>query len=228
MKLWLRRPVCHQMNKLDGRSGRRQTSLWQMSRALHLQRRFQGSRNKPKGAQGPGAQGQKQLTDLEDVVVMMAWELLTMKQRVGTLRCGANFVVILRDKNWKQQLAEVCEGWCAKQQEKGEGAAHTWACSKRGAAFGCVISLLNKAGMADSPSAPRNTEVHPGWTKVGFVGNGKNVSQPFGTAYSGPLNQVIPNTKRTCHGPGWLPFAWMRRHNLWTNSEPCQRYTQME
>ena len=43
-------------------------------------------RNKPKGAQGPGAQGQKKLTHLEDVVVMMAWELLTMKQRVGALR----------------------------------------------------------------------------------------------------------------------------------------------
>ena len=34
----------------------------------------QGSRNKPKGAQGPGAQGQKQLTLLEDVVVLTAWE----------------------------------------------------------------------------------------------------------------------------------------------------------
>ena len=77
-----------------------------------------GSRNKPKRAQGPGAQGQRQTTPLEDVVVMMAWEILTIKQKVGALRCGANFVVFLRDKSWKQQLAEVCEGWCAEQQEK--------------------------------------------------------------------------------------------------------------
>ena len=77
-------------------------------------------RNKPKGTQGgPGALGQKQTAHLEDVVVKMAWELLIMKQKVGALRCGANFVVVLRDKNWKQPLAEVCERWCAKQQEKG-------------------------------------------------------------------------------------------------------------
>ena len=61
------------------------------------------------------------------------------------------------------------EGWCAKQQEKDEGAAHPWASSKRGAAFGCIISLLNKAAIANSLSAPRNTELHPGWSKVGFA-----------------------------------------------------------
>ena len=38
-----------------------------------------GSRNEPKGAQGTGIQGQRQLTHLEDVVVMMAWEILTIK-----------------------------------------------------------------------------------------------------------------------------------------------------
>ena len=83
------------------------------------------------------------------------------------LRCVANFVVVLRDKNWKKQLAEVCEGWCAKQQERDEGAAHSWACSKRGAVFGCIISLLNKAAIADTLTAPRN--LHPGWSKVGFA-----------------------------------------------------------
>ena len=41
--------------------------------------KYRGSRNKPEGAQEPGAQGQKQLTHLEDVVVMMTWELLTLK-----------------------------------------------------------------------------------------------------------------------------------------------------
>ena len=128
-----------------------------------------GFRNKPKGAQGPGAQGQRQTTHLEDVVVMMTWEILTIKQKVGASRCGANFVVVFRDKNWKQQLSEVCEGWCAKQQEKDDGAAHPWACSKKGAAFGCVISLLNKAAIADTLSAARNTELHPGWSKVGFA-----------------------------------------------------------
>ena len=100
---------------------------------------------------------------------MMAWEILTIKQRVGALRCGANFVVILRDKSWKHRLAEVCEGRCVKQQEKEEGSAHPWACSKRGAAFGCVISLLNKAAIADTLSAARHTELHSGWSKVGFA-----------------------------------------------------------
>ena len=61
------------------------------------------SRNKLAGARGPGAQGQRQTTHLEDVVTMMAWEILMMKQKMGALRCGANFVVILRDKNWKQK-----------------------------------------------------------------------------------------------------------------------------
>ena len=68
----------------------------------------------------------RQLTHLEDVVVLMAWEILKIKQKVGALRCGAKFVVVLRDKNWKQQLSQVCEGWCAKQQEKDDGAAHPW------------------------------------------------------------------------------------------------------
>ena len=106
-----------------------------------------GSRIKPKGAQGTAAQGPKQLIHLEDVVIMMAWEILTIKQKVD-------------------RLAEVCEGWCAKQQEKDEGTAHPWACSKRG---GCVISLLNKAAIADTLSAARNTESHSGWSKVGFA-----------------------------------------------------------
>ena len=55
------------------------------------------SRNKPAGARGPSAQGQRQITHLEDVITMMAWEILMMKQKMGALRCGANFVVILRD-----------------------------------------------------------------------------------------------------------------------------------
>ena len=111
----------------------------------------------------------RQLTHLGDVVVVMAWEILTIKQKAGALRCGANVVVVLRDKNCKQQLSEVCEGWCAKQQAKYEDTAHPWACSKRGAAFGCVISLLNKAAIADTLSAARTTEVHPGCSKVGFA-----------------------------------------------------------
>ena len=68
-----------------------------------------------------------------------------------------------------KKVVEVCEGWYAKQQEKEDGSAHPWACSKRGAAFGCVISLLNKAAVADTLSVARNTELHSGWSKVGFA-----------------------------------------------------------
>ena len=129
-----------------------------------------GSRNKPEGAQGPGSQGQKQITHLEDVVVMMAWEILTLKQKLGALRCGAKFLwLFFVTKIGNNSFAEVCEGWCAKQQEKDDGTAHPWACSQRGAAFGCVVSLLNKAATADALSAPRNTKLHPGWSKVGFA-----------------------------------------------------------
>ena len=120
------------------------------------------SRNKQAGTRGPSAQGPKQLIHLEDVVIMMAWEILTIKQRMGALRCGANFVVVLRDNNWKQKVAEVCEGWCTKQQEKDDGSAHPWACSKRGAALECVISLLNKTAVAETLSVARITELHPG------------------------------------------------------------------
>ena len=91
---------------------------------------YRGSRNKPKGAQGPGAPGQKQITHLEDVVVLMAWELLTMKQRVGALRCGANFVVILREKIGSNSWQRYAKDGVQKQQETDEGAAHPWACSK--------------------------------------------------------------------------------------------------
>ena len=159
---------CQRTNKLGGRRGKYRISPFRMKRVLHLPHQWR-VQDKPAGARGPGAQGQRQITHLEDVVTMMAWEILMIKQKMGALRCGANFVLILRDNNWKQRLAEVCEGWCAKQQEKDEGSAHPWACSKRGAAFGCVISLLNKAAIADTLSAARNTELHSGWTKVGFA-----------------------------------------------------------
>ena len=91
-----------------------------------------------------------------------------MKQKMGALRCGI-FVVILRDNYWKQKVAEVCEGWCTKQQEKDEGSAHPRACPNKGAAFGRVISLLNKAAVTDTLLVARNTDLHPGWSKVGFA-----------------------------------------------------------
>ena len=50
-----------------------------------------------------------------------------IKERLEALRCGANFVVIQRDKNGKHRLAEVCGCWCANQKEE-EGTAHPWAC----------------------------------------------------------------------------------------------------
>ena len=42
------------------------------------------SRNKLAGARCPGAQGQRQTTHLEDVVTMMAWEILMIKQTMST------------------------------------------------------------------------------------------------------------------------------------------------
>ena len=42
------------------------------------------SRNKPAGARGPSAQGQRQTTHLEDVVTMMSWEILMIKQNNGS------------------------------------------------------------------------------------------------------------------------------------------------
>ena len=157
--------------------------------------KFQRFQKQAQRRSGPGAKGQKQTTNLEDVVVMMAWEIWTIEQKVGALRCGANFVVILSGKIWKQQLAEVCEVWCAKQQEKDDGTAHPWACSKRGAAFRCVISLLNRAATADSPSAPRNTELHPGWSKVGFAEMAKCKPAVWDSVL-GSLEPIHPQTQR--------------------------------
>ena len=159
------------------------------------------SRSKQAGNKGPVAQGQRQITHLEDVTTMMAWEILMMKQKMGALRCGANFVSLLRDNTWKQKVAEVCEGWCTKQQAKEERSAHPWACSKKGAAFGCVISLLNKAAVADTLSAACITELHPGWTKAGFSEMAKCKLSVWDGAL-GSSNQFIPHTRRTCHGLG--------------------------
>ena len=132
----------------------------------------------------------------------MAWGILTIKQKVGVLRCGANFVVILRDNNWKQSLAEVCEGWCAKQQEKEEGTAHPWACSKRGAAFVCVISLLNKVARAETLSAARNTESHSGWSKVGFAEMAKCKPAVWDSAF-GSFKPIHPKFKED------KPWTWV-------------------
>ena len=160
------------------------------------------SRNKQAGNKGPGAQGQRQITHLEDVITMMAWEILMMKQKMGALRCGANFVVILRDNTWKQKVAEVCEGWCTKQQEKDDGSAHPWACSTRGAAFGCVISLLNKAAVADTLSAARVTELYPGWTKVGFSEMAKCKPSVWDGAL-GSFKPIHPKYKED------MPWTWV-------------------
>ena len=160
------------------------------------------SRNKPAGTRGPGAQGQRQITHLEDVITMMAWAILTMKQKMGALRCGANFVVILRDNTWKQKVAEVSEGWCTKQQEKDDGSAHPWACSKRGAAFGCVISLLNKAAVADTLSVARITDIHPGWTKVGFAEMAKCKPAVWDSVL-GSFKQIHPKYKED------KPWTWV-------------------
>ena len=140
------------------------------------------SRNKQAGTRGPGVQAQRQITHLEDVITMMAWEILMLKQKMGALRCGANFVVILRDNSWKQKVPEVCEGW------------HPWACSKRGAAFGCVISLLNKAAIADTLSAARISEMNLGWTKMGFSEMAKCKPSVWDSVL-GSLKKIHPKQK---------------------------------
>ena len=164
MKLWRRLSVCRRMNKQVGKSEKRQTLPLQMSRVLRLPHLFQmtGFQKQTKRSSGSRCSGP---------ATNHSFRRRCVHDGLGNFdsRCGANFVVILRDKNGKQQLAEVCEGWRAKQQEKDHGTAHTWACSKRGAAFGCVTSLLNKATAANTLSAARNTELHPGWSKVGFA-----------------------------------------------------------
>ena len=47
------------------------------------------SRNEQAGTRGPGAQGQRQITHLADVITLMAWEILMMKQKNGSIvmRC---------------------------------------------------------------------------------------------------------------------------------------------
>ena len=134
---------------------------------------------------------------------------------MGALRCGANSVVILRDKNWKQRLAEVCEGWCAKQQEKDEGTAHPWACSKRGAAFGCVISLLNKAAAAHTLCCAQH-RIALGMVKSWIRGNGQ-----MQTCSLGQRTWVLQTNPLQAQGgqamDGWRLFVQTHHLNLWNN-----------
>ena len=207
------------MNKLSGRRGKHQISPYHTKRALlrpHQLPVREAPGTSRRETEDLVLKGQRQTTHLEDVVTMMAWEILMMKQKIGALRCGANFVVVLRDNTWKQKMAEVCEGWCTKQQEKDDGSAHPWACSKRGAAFGCVISSLNKAAFADTLSVARITDLHPGWTKVGF----SEMAKKPGTAYLGPSNQFTPSTRMTSHGLGWPLFVLMHQRKSWNNFGP--------
>ena len=175
-----------------------------------------GSRNKPNGAQGTAAQGHKQLTHLEDVVIMMAWEILTIKQSVGALRCGANFVVVLRDKNWKQTLAEVCEGWCAKQQENMRERLTGGHAQNEERPLGVSSHYFTKQPYP-TRSLLRATQ---NCTLDGQKLDSRkwpNANLQFGTVCLGPSNQSTPSTRRTSHGHGWPLLIQTHHLNLWSN-----------
>ena len=74
-----------------------------------------------------------------------------------------------------------------------------------------------KQPSADTLSAARTTELHPGWTKAWDSRKWPNPNRQFGTVYLGPSNQFIPNTRRTCHGLGWPLFVLMHQLSLWIN-----------
>ena len=80
--------------------------------------------------------------------------------------------------------------------------AHPWACSKRGAACGCVISLLNKAVTADTLSVSRNIELHPCWSKVGFAEMAKCKPAIWGSVL-GSFKPIHPKHKED------KPWTWV-------------------
>ena len=177
------------------------------------------SRNKQAGSRGPGAQGQRQITHLEDVITMMAWEILMMKQKMGALRCGANFVVILRDNTWKQKVAEVCEGWFTKQQEKTMDRHTRGLAQNEEQLLGVSSHYSTKQPLRDTLSA----RVSQKYTLDGQRWDSRkwpNANRQFGTVYLGPSNQFIPNTRRTSHGLGWPLFVLMHQLLLWINFGP--------
>ena len=160
------------MNRLGGRRGKRRISPFHTKRVLHLLRQWpaqeapgtnrqatkvQVLRANVKSRTSRGCNNDDGLGDPHD-------ETENGRPCVAEQNLWLFSETILGSK----KVAEACEGWCTKQQAKDEGSAHPWACSKRGAAFGCVISLLNEAAAADTRSAARTTELHPGWTKAGF------------------------------------------------------------
>ena len=77
------------------------------------------SRNRQAGTRGPGAQGQRQITHLEDVITMMAWGNPDKKAKSGSITmrckfCGYSSRQKIGNNNWQR----CAEAGCAKQQEK--------------------------------------------------------------------------------------------------------------
>ena len=142
-----------------------------------------------------------------------------MKQKMGALCCGANFVVILRDNTWKQKVAEVCEGWCTKQQVKEEGSAQRGFAQKEEQLLGVSSHYSTKQ--------PLRTHflrrISLNYTLDGQRWDSRkwlNADRQCGMVHLGPSNQFIPDTRRTCHGLGWPLFVPTHQLLLWINFGP--------
>ena len=154
------------------------------------------SRNKKAGTRGPGAQGQRQITHLEDVITMMAWEILMMKQTWE--HCDAGRILWLfsgtipgnnKKKRMDQQLWGVSSHYSTKQPLR-------------------THSLLRVSQKYTLNGQKWDSRKWP------------NANRQFGTVYLGPSNQFIPNTRKTSHGLGWPLFVLMHQLILWINFGP--------
>ena len=126
-------------------------------------------------------------------------------------------------------------------------ARHEKQCGDRFAALGCKKSRGTSMGMFKKRSSlwvfhlvaqqgshcghTNSSEEHRIASRLvqsWLCGSGKMQASCLGRSTWVLHTNPFPNTERTSHGLGWLPCVLTRRHNLWTNSDPCQLYTQME
>ena len=70
---------------------------------------------------------------------------------------------------------------------------------KKRSSFGCIISLLNKAAIEDTLTAPKNTELLLGWSKLGFAEMAK-CRPAIWDSVLGSF-KPIPTTNKADHAP---------------------------
>ena len=111
-----------------------------------------------------------------------------MKQKMGALRCGATFVVILRDNTWKQKWQKSVRAGVQSNKRKTRD-QHT-----RG--------LAQSSHYSTKQPLRTHSLRHPGWTKAGFSEMAKSKPAVWDGAL-GSFKPIHPKYKED------LPWTWV-------------------